>query len=356
MNMQKVKTTVVCVMMCAALLCAAACSPLKAKSAPKTLVYIEVNDSNPLNALSYTFKKSGRQFFDYVVIFSATLNYSAEKGVYLGYIHNNENIKHIFENREKYIKPLQDKGIKVLMGLLGDHDGVSFGTLDAEDAKKFAALCKETVDAYGLDGVDFDDEWANSERDHIFVYPDGYYWDAERNEGVEYNNYKDDPEGALAAWKAGGEKMARCIVEMRRAMPNKTITLFEYNFGRYLPETVDGVNVASQIDWAMYAIYGKYRADSFNGIPHAKYAPMAISFKDWNDERFEMPRRVADNGNLDNDISYISNLLYNYVGGYGFLFFYNLNDVDKSDFISMASRIIYNDDVVHSGAAYPKDW
>src|SRR5699024_5904288 len=84
------------------------------------ICYVEVNENNPLNVGEYTMKSTGQPFFDVVFLFSSNINYQDETGKV--YVYNNSNVQYLLDNREKYIKPLQDKGIKVCMSILGNHD------------------------------------------------------------------------------------------------------------------------------------------------------------------------------------------------------------------------------------------
>ena len=82
----------------------------------KIISCMEVNDTNPLNNLCFTLKGSGKPLVDMVILFSANINYSEENGRV--YVYNNPNVQHLLSNRLKYIKPLQDRGIKVILGVL----------------------------------------------------------------------------------------------------------------------------------------------------------------------------------------------------------------------------------------------
>ena len=53
---------------------------------------MEVNDANPLYNLCFTLKKSGKYFFDQVIMFSGNINYDAATGRVYNY--NNENVQH----------------------------------------------------------------------------------------------------------------------------------------------------------------------------------------------------------------------------------------------------------------------
>ena len=74
---------------------------------------MEVNDTNPLNNLRYTLKKSGKYMVDAVILFAGNINYNDETGRV--YFNANPNVQHLLDNREKYLKPLQDRGMKVII-------------------------------------------------------------------------------------------------------------------------------------------------------------------------------------------------------------------------------------------------
>lgn len=133
---------------------------------------MEVNDANPLNNLSFTLKSNGKPLVDALIIFSANINYNVETGRV--YIFNNENVQALLDNREHYLKPLQDRGIKVILGLLGNHDRSGVANMSKETAQVFAQEVKAMCDAYKLDGIFIDDEYSAYETSNItpgFVYP-----------------------------------------------------------------------------------------------------------------------------------------------------------------------------------------
>ena len=120
---------------------------------------MEVNDANPLNNICFTLKSSGKPLVDAVILFSSNINYNAETGRV--YVYNNENNQAIFDMREKYLKPLKERGIKVILSILGNHDRSGVANLSDEAARDFAQECKAVCDAYDLDGVFLDDEYSS---------------------------------------------------------------------------------------------------------------------------------------------------------------------------------------------------
>lgn len=125
----------------------------------KLIGVFEVNDENPLNAIGFTLKNSGKQLFDMVVLFSANINVNPATGA--AYIKCNDNVQALLDNADKYIRPLQERGIKVILGILGNWDRAGVSTLDKNSCQAFAQEVKIMCDNYKLDGVFLDDEYTD---------------------------------------------------------------------------------------------------------------------------------------------------------------------------------------------------
>lgn len=123
----------------------------------KQVVYIEVNDCNPLNVLEYNLE-DGTPFFDAVILFAANINYDAVNDVV--YLHNNPNVQALLDESEVYLQPLRKKGIKVYLGLLGNHDAAGLAQLSDWGAREWAKEVAEACRVYKLDGVNLDDEYS----------------------------------------------------------------------------------------------------------------------------------------------------------------------------------------------------
>lgn len=182
----------------------------------RNIVYFEVNDCNPLNALEYKLE-SGDYFFDAVVLFSSNINYnSGEDRVY---IHHNPNNQALFDGADLYVKPLREAGIKVYLSILGNHTPAGICTLSEWGNKQFALEVAETVDRYGLDGVCFDDEYTSGT--------------------------------AASNWFAGSSSTAnasRMMYECKKAMreicgEEKDVVVFAYN-----TLSVNNINAAGAVD------------------------------------------------------------------------------------------------------------
>ncbi|WP_350350965.1 endo-beta-N-acetylglucosaminidase H [Microbacterium sp. A8/3-1] len=139
---------------------AVAASPAAATEAPENdpqlAVYVEVNSNDLANVADYTLADSGRAAVDLAMIFAANINYDGEKA----YLHFNERVTETLNDAENQIRPVQEQGTKVLLSVLGNHQGAGFANFTSyEQADAFAAQLADAVTTYGLDGIDFDDEW-----------------------------------------------------------------------------------------------------------------------------------------------------------------------------------------------------
>lgn len=195
-------------------------SPNKGKDAVQTVLYFEVNDTNPLNALEFL-TESGKYFFDHIVLFAANINWNAEtKRVYLS---NNENIQFLLDNNEQYLQPLRKAGMKVIISVLGNWDEAGVAQLSDMGAKEFARELAAYCRAYNLDGVAFDDEYS---RDPDLSNP----WLANKSQ------------------YAGSRLMYECKV----AMPEKIVSLYNLG-GVYSPnlEVIDGIEPGQYCDYTV---------------------------------------------------------------------------------------------------------
>lgn len=196
----------------------------KGKDAVKSVLYFEVNDVNPLNALEFK-TESGKYFFDHIVLFAANINWDPEKKRV--YVANNENVQFLLDNNEQFLQPLRKAGMKVIISILGNHDESGVAQLSDMGAREFAREIAAYCRAYNLDGVAFDDEYSDS--------PD-----------------LSNPWLASPSAYAGSRLMYEC----KKAMPDKIVSL--YNLGAMYSnrlEVIDGIEPGLYCDYAV-ADYG----------------------------------------------------------------------------------------------------
>ena len=231
----------------------------KGPDAVKNIVFFELGDANPLNALEFRLQESGKLFFDYVVLFSGNINYDpAENRVYFS---RNKEVQFLLDNNEEYLQPLRKCGIKVIMGVLGNHDDSGLAQLSDPAARDFAAELAAYCETYGLDGVCFDDEYSNANPDTsnpLFTRP------------------------SMAA-------AARLLYETKKAMPHKTVMVYYLgNITPYIP-AVDGVDPGYFVDVAV-ADYSSINpgATPMTGMPLKNCAGASIEMNllkgDWTTE------------------------------------------------------------------------
>lgn len=200
----------------------------------KTVLFFEVNDTNPLNALQFQME-DGRYLWNYVVLFAANINYDSESGEV--YIYCNDQVQYILDHNEEIIQPLRKRGIKVILSILGNHDESGLAQLSDLGAKQFAQKVKNLCEAYNLDGVNYDDEYSNS--------PD-----------------LSNPLFTRRSQEAG----SRLIFETKKAMPDKEIISYQYGYcvGQ---DYVDGIPSNEWLD----IVVGDY------GVPGRPYAGMTLA-------------------------------------------------------------------------------
>lgn len=280
-----------------------------------THCFVEVNDENILNLGEYTMKKSGKPFFDVVSIFAANINQDAETGRVRVFC--NDKVSFLLENADKYIRPLQAKGVKVTMTILGNHDEAGMGNLSEAAAKDFAMELKAFLDIYGLDGIDFDDEYTN------------------------YNNSNPGP----GFEKRSRDNFARLVYECRQAFGDKLIGVYEYGSLDSPDGEVEGVKVGDIVDYVTYGYYQNQNPNGafgrekshFENLPKSKYAPLPWKINEelnggW--DRFDKSKfqRVKDEG-------------------YGIQMFYNPKPLMYQYYtlLTEISEVLFDDEVEWSG-------
>jgi len=128
------------------------------KDGPTSIAYVEVNNDELRNVGRYRLE-NGANAFDVAIIFAANINRDADGDAVL---YANENVQRTLDDAATQIRPLQAKGIKVSLSILGNHQGTGIANFPTQAAAEdFAAQVSATVARYGLDGVDLDDEYSD---------------------------------------------------------------------------------------------------------------------------------------------------------------------------------------------------
>jgi len=236
----------------------------KGEDAVKTVIYFEVNDANPLNALEFK-TASGKYFFDDVVLFAANINWDAKKQRV--YVSNNDNVQFLLDHNDEYLQPLRKAGMKVIISILGNHDQAGVAQLSEMGAKEFAREIAAYCRAYNLDGVAFDDEYSSAP---VLSNP----WLTARS--VE----------------AGSRLMYEC----KKAMPEKIVSL--YSLGSLYADKlkiIDGVEPGQYCDYSV-ADYGRTEEPGI-GMTLKQCAGMSIElFRDRGDTSTSTARSKKNKG------------------------------------------------------------
>ncbi|MDR0892354.1 MAG: DUF1735 domain-containing protein [Mediterranea sp.] len=262
---------------------------LKARDV-QPIACVQINGTNPLNAGLYTLKNSGEPFFSQVVLFSANINWDAQQKKAI--VTFNENLTPLMENRNKYIKPLQDKGIKVTLGLLGNRDGVCFRNYTQQGALDFAKEIKAVVDGYGLDGVFMDEEYMNYGANNL-------------------------PPTNSTSW-------GYLCYYLKQLMPDKLVTVYNYDINNDFKGTTMGQPTGNFVDYAVQSSSNSFNStgyQSFNGMDKRHWGPWsAIIYDDFDDKNYGGAHPYLSQLQTDSYQAQIKRVK----DEYGVVFFYDL--------------------------------
>lgn len=272
---------------------------------------MEVNDTNPLNNLRYSLKNSGKYMIDALIIFSGNINYDEVNARV--YFNANPNVQHLLDNREKYLKPLQDRGMKVIMGVLCNHDRACISNLNDETARLFAKEMKSLCDAYNLDGVFYDDEYCSP----MSPAPPGF---TDRSR----------------------KQVSRLIYEIWKLQPERWNVAYCYSL-TYGLEEVDGVQAGVYCQYALHDYGGSSDLSTyFPGMPKSNMGLYS--------QEFSMGRFASEN-----------NLRSMRKNGYGSHMVFAMdpnrsNASRQDDAMGNCARAFYDDEMVINEPIYKKDW
>lgn len=263
---------------------------------PTGICYVEVNNNNLLNAGAYKLQTSNSYLFNVVNIFAANINYDTSRG--RAYLYSNNNVTKVLTNADTYIKPLQQKGIKVVLTILGNHQGAgicNFPTREA--AKDFALQLANTVNTYGLDGIDFDDE---------------------------YSEY-----GKNGTGQPNDSSFVMLVQELRALLPNKIISFYYYGPAASRLSW-NGARVGDNVNYSWNAMYGTFSAPNVPPLTKAQISPAAV----WM-------------GNTSNSTT-TSLAAQTKNGGYGVFMWYDLHGTNETSQLSAGTQTLYGEPTVLS--------
>lgn len=271
-------------------------SPAVKKTGPISVAYIEVNNNSMLNVGKYSLANGAGNVFDIGVIFAANINYDTTKKS--AYLYFNPNVQNVLDNVATQVRPLQAKGIKVTLSILGNHQGAGFANFPSKQAAEaFAKQLSDAVTKYGLDGIDFDDEYA------------------------EYGNN--------GTGQPNASSFVYLVSALRTAMPTKLITL--YNIGPSASRlSFGGVDITPKFNYAWNPFYGTWSVPNI-ALPKSKLSPAAIEINATSSSTAaSLAKRTVSEG-------------------YGVYLTYNLGASDSHTYISAFTQQLYGSGAVFTG-------
>lgn len=127
---------------------------------PKIIAYVDVEQTNPLNLGEYylTMEQQNVPMVDFCMLHAAEIrkDTSGNPALYL-----NPDLSTILSNADTYIRPLQNAGIGVFLKILGGNQGIGVANMTESQAEIFTDILVYAVGLYGLNGVSFDDQFAD---------------------------------------------------------------------------------------------------------------------------------------------------------------------------------------------------
>ncbi|WP_431805864.1 endo-beta-N-acetylglucosaminidase H [Microbacterium paraoxydans] len=266
---------------------------------PRLAVYVEVNSNDLANVADYTLADSGRPAVDLAMIFAANINYDGQQA----YLHLNDRVTETLADAENQIRPLQAQGTKVLLSVLGNHQGAGFANFTSyAAADAFAAQLADAVTRYGLDGIDFDDEW------------------------TEY--------GANGTPQPNAQSFGWLTTALRdRLGPDKLITLYAIG-PSYTTTDFTQFDAGAVIDYAWNPYYPTYDAPTVPGLEdRSRLGAAAIDLSRTDAATAEdFAQRTVDDG-------------------YGVYVAYNLTATDQSAYLSGITQALKGEATVYRAPA-----
>jgi hypothetical protein len=278
---------------------------------------MEVNGTNPLDNLCFTLKNSGKYMVDYLIMFSANINYDETTG--RAYLFNNENVQAILDNRKKYLQPLKDRGMKIILGILGNHDRAGVANLSDDMARNFAKEVKATCDMYDLDGIFLDDE------------------------------YTESVSGAPGFVSSGGAAAGRLYYELKKLQPDRINIAYVYSSTSRIPNVKDletGVEhqAGDFVDYGLHDYGGSYDLSSnYPGMPKAHMGLYSQEFARGRWATEANLKKMKDNGYGAHMIFAMSTTTSNFQS-------------EQLPAMQKIARAFYDDECVYDGNSHPADW
>lgn len=212
-----------------------------------------------------TWETSLYEYCDIVVILGGSVGY--DPLTQMPQLNINRNLLHLLDNADRYLRPIQTRGVKVTFELTGAGSGMGFCNLDDAQRASLVAEIARVVEKYGIDGVNLNDEYTN--------------YGANGLPGIDPASY------------------AKFIRDLRTALPDKTITLTDLGEpSATLYEAHDGIEAGTYLDYAWTGtaadLTDPYAAGASRkpiaGLPRQCYGRFTVRARDigvWNEAGYD---------------------------------------------------------------------
>lgn len=278
---------------------------------PKVIAIIETNDTDPRNVLSYHLGTSNDDplFFDIVEFFAANIHKDANNDPT---IYFNPELAPLMADTTTYVKPLKDAGLKVVLSILGDWQGIGVANMTESQADKFTDILVYIVKTYGLDGVSFDDEYANYES-------------------TVANSY--------------GRIIEQLRTKLDAEFPDTHKLIGVDQWGNY--NQIDA-EAGAMIDYVYHGMFGAnifIASPSVSGVTQDRFSPQTLDLNLQYNTIYllQIKNRSAQAANQ----------------GYNFITTYDLRvatDCNPLPVLQSIAEGAYNSTVTYDGTAYEQDW
>lgn len=161
-------------------------------------------------------------------------------------------MEHVLKNHVRYLRPMQNNGLKVCLTIMGGGTGLGFANLTDEQIRDFTAQVQTAVSLYDLDGINL--------------------WD----KGADYGKEGMAPINATS--------YAKLIKALKSAMPSKLLTLVDTReTTEALCEEQADISVGNYLDYAWSSLedfLAPYEPDAtirpLAGVPENKYGTIFL--------------------------------------------------------------------------------
>ena len=332
----------------------------------------EANNVNPLNHLSFTLAAierdpngdpvldaygnfidkldeygnlidTGELFFNMVIIFSANVNFDEATG--RPFVFFNENVQPKLDRFYHYYRPLQERGARIILSLLPNWDRAGLSNMTAEAARAFAQEVRAICDAFGLDGIMFDEEYMA--RAFVTNPAPGFLLPSQYN-------------------------LARLMYEIWRAQPHRYNVLYLFadvtaspawagNQFNFTMPYIDGVQPGQFIHYVLHD-YGRIADMPFDAegnnirIPGLPRERIAVRSQEW-----AIPRNPATTQAVQNNLRADRDVRGHYT--HMIFSFDPLRTTGAAAWgtvqwpaMQRTARAFFGTGVIDSGVRYPVDW